>query len=161
LLAAESCAKVRAFMFRLLGVTLLQPEQVFSARLPGGAEAVGSLLAAIQALLRERYDDNPQSGARTLSIALGPDQRMQLWLAADEGGVSTDEEIQLRELSTRVNVPEVQGGPLALALVFSLGAEPPPEAQLTLPDEWRAIVQASDTSLNVEQIITRLWADPN
>jgi len=148
-------------MFKLLGVTLLQPEQVFSARLPGGAEAVGSLLAAIQALLRDRYDDNTVSGARTLSIALGPERRMQLWLAADEGGVSTDEQHQLRELSTRVTVPEVHGGPVALALVFSLGTEPPPEAQLTLPDEWRQIMQASDTAIGVEQIITRLWASAN
>jgi hypothetical protein len=145
-------------MFKLLGVTLLQPEQVFSARLPGGADAIGSLLTAIQALLRDRYDDNTVSGARTLSIALGPERRMQLWLAADEGSVSADEQGQLRELSARVNVPEVQGGPVALALVFSIGAEPPPEAQLTLPDEWRAIVQASDTTLGVEQIITRLCA---
>jgi len=148
-------------MFRLLGVTLLQPEQVFSARLPGGAEAIGSLLASIQALLKDRYDDNTISGARTLSIAIGPDRRMQLWLAADEGAVSSDEQIQLRELSTRVSVPEVQGGPIALAVVFSLGTEPPPEAQLTLPDEWRAIIQASDTSIGVEQIITRLWAGTN
>jgi len=148
-------------MFRLLGVTLLQPEQVFSARLPGGAEAIGSLLASIQALLRDRYDDNTISGARTLSIALGPERRMQLWLAADEGGISNDEQIQLRELSTRVTVPDVQGGPIALAVVFSLGTEPPPEAQLTLPDEWRAIIQASDTTIGVEQIITRLWASPN
>ena len=145
-------------MFRLLGVTLLQPEQVFSARLPGGAEAIGTLLASIQALLKGRYDDNTISGARTLSIAIGPERRMQLWLAADEGAVSSDEQIQLRELSTRVSVPVVQGGPIALALVFSLGTEPPPEAQLTLPDEWRAIIQASDTSIGVEQIITRLWA---
>ena len=145
-------------MFKLLGVTLFQPEHVVSARLPGGAEAVGAFLAAIQALLRDRYDDNTVSGARTLSIALGPEHRMQLWLAADEDGISTDEQIQLRELSTQVSVPEVQGGPIALALVFSLGAEPPPEAQLTLPDEWRGIMQASDTTINVEQIITRLWA---
>jgi hypothetical protein len=148
-------------MFKLLGVTLFQPEHVVSARLPGGAEAVGSLLAAIQALLRDRYDDNTVSGARTLSIALGPERRMQLWLAAEENGILTDEQIQLRELSTRVSVPEVQGGPVALALVFSLGAEPPPEAQLTLPDEWRAIMQASDTTISVEQIITRLWSSAN
>jgi hypothetical protein len=148
-------------MFKLLGVTLLQPEQVISDRIPGGAEAVGSLLASLQGLLRDRYDDSVVSGSRTLSIALGPERRMQLWLAADEGGVSSDEQNQLRELSARVSAPEVKHGPVALALVFSIGSEPPPEAQLTLPDEWRAIVQASDTTLSVEQIITRLWSSPN
>jgi len=145
-------------MFKLLGVTLLQPEHVISARVPGGAAAIGSLLASIQELLRDRYDDSVTVGSRTLSIALGPERRMQLWLAADEGSVSTDEQSQLRELSTRVNAPEVKDGPVALALVFSIGNEPPPEAQLALPDEWRAIVQASDTTIGVEQIITRLWA---
>lgn len=145
-------------MFKLLGVTLLQPEQVISARVPGGAAAIGALVASIQDLLRDRYDDNVTVGSRTLSIALGPERRMQLWLAADDGGVSSDEQSQLRELSTRVLAPKVQDGPVALALVFSIGSEPPPEAQLALPDEWRAIVQASDTTLTVEQIITRLWA---
>lgn len=145
-------------MFKLLGVTLLQPEHVISGRVPGGAAAIGSLLASLQDLLRDRYDDSVTVGSRTLSIALGPERRMQLWLAADEGGVSSDEQSQLRELSTRVVAPEVKDGPVAMAIVFSIGTEPPPEAQLTLPDEWRAIVQASDTTLNVEQIITRLWA---
>jgi hypothetical protein len=145
-------------MFQLLGVTLLQPEHVVSARVPGGAEAIGSLLTSLQNLLRDRYDDSTTSGARTLSIALGPEQRMQLWLAADEGNLSSDEQNQLRELSAGVTPPEVRDGPVALALVFSIGTEPPPEAQLAMPDEWRAIVQASDTTLNVEQIITRLWS---
>jgi hypothetical protein len=148
-------------MFQLLGVTLLQPEHVISARVPGGAEAIGALLTSLQNLLRERYDDSVTSAARTLSIALGPEHRMQLWLAADEGGISSDEQNQLRELSARVSAPEVRDGPVALALVFSIGREPPPEAQLVMPDEWRAIVQASDTTLNVEQIITRLWSSTN
>ena len=148
-------------MFQLLGVTFLQPEQVISARVPGGAEAIGSLLNSLQNLLRERYDDSVEPAARTLSIALGPQRRMQLWLAADEGSVSNDEQDQLRELSAQVSPLEVQDGPVALAMVFSIGSEPPPEAQLAMPDEWRAIVQASDTTLNVEQIITRLWASTN
>src|SRR4051794_29702586 len=108
-------------MFQLLGVTLLQPEHVISARVPGGAEAIGALLTSLQNLLRERYDDSVGSAARTLSVALGPERRMQLWLAADEGGVSSDEQSQLRELSARVNAPEVRDGPVALALVFSIG----------------------------------------
>jgi hypothetical protein len=146
-------------MFKLLGVTLLQPEPVISARMPGGAAAVGNLLAAIQEVLRERYDDNTATGSRTLSIALGPERRMQLWLATDEGSVSADEQSQLRELSARIEAPEVKEGPVAFALVFAIGSDPPPEAQLALPDEWRAVVQASDTTPNVEQIITRLWAN--
>ena len=144
-------------MFKLLGVTLLQPENVTIARIPGGAAAIASLLSSVQELLRERYDDNIAIGSRTLSIALGPERRIQLWLA-DEGDISSDELSQLRDLSTRVIPPEVRDGPVALALVFSIGTEPPPEAQLALPDEWRAVMQASDTTLSVEQIITRLWS---
>lgn len=144
-------------MFKLLGVTLLQPEHLTIARVPDGASAITALLTSVQDLLRERYDDNVATGSRTLTIALGPQRRLQLWLASDEGGISSDEESQLRALSTRVAVPEVHDGPVALALVFSIGSEPPPEAQLALPDEWRAIVKASDTTLDVEQIIARAW----
>lgn len=145
-------------MFNLLGVTVLQPEHVVSARVPGGAEAIGALLTSIQELLRSRYDDTMASGSRTLCIALGPRRRLQLWLAAPEDTPTRDEQALLRELVSEVTAPEVQEGPVALALVFAIGVEPPAEAQLALPDEWRAVVQASDTTLNVEQIITRLWA---
>jgi hypothetical protein len=146
-------------MFNLLGVTLLQPEPVISARVPGGAEAIGALLTTIQDLLRSRYDDTTTSGSRTLCLALGPRRRIQLWLAAPpDDAASEDEQALLRELSERIVAPEVHDGPVALAVVFAIGAEPPAEAQLVLPDEWHAIIQASDTTLNVEQIITRLWA---
>jgi hypothetical protein len=145
-------------MFNLLGVTVLQPEHVISARLPGGAEAIGTLLTTIQELLRSRYDDTTVSGSRTLCIAVGPERRLQLWLAAPEDTPTSDEQTLLRELARHVSAPEVHEGPIALALVFAIGVEPPAEAQLALPDEWRAVVQASDTTLNVDQIITRLWA---
>ena len=143
-------------MFKLLGVTFLQPEHVIGARVPGGAAAIGSLLTSVQELLRDRYDDNVGVGSRTLTLALGPDRRLQLWLATDEGTTSPDEQNQLRELATRLVPPEVQVGPIVLALVFSIGNEPPPEAQLALPDEWRVVLQTSDTTLSVEQIISRL-----
>jgi hypothetical protein len=143
-------------MFNLLGVTLLQPEHVISARLPEAAGAIGALLTAIQDLLRGRYDDTTASGARTLCIAVAPGRRLQHWLAASEDPPSEDEQAFMRELAPRLNVPEVQDGPIALALVFSFGTEPPAEAELTFPDEWRAIIQASDIAPNVEQIITRL-----
>ena len=148
-------------MFNLLGVTLLQPEPVISSRIPGGAEAIGGLLTTIQDLLRNRYDDTTTSGSRTLCVVLGPLGRIQLWLAAPpEEATSADEQELLRELSQQIVAPEVHDGPVALAVVFAIGAEPPAEARLVLPDEWHAIIQAPDTTLNVEQIITRLWASP-
>jgi hypothetical protein len=146
-------------MFNLLGVSLLQPEHVISARMPGGAAALGGFLTAIQEVLRGRYDDSVPSASRTLCVAVGPERRMQLWLAAPDDAPSADEQALLRDLSTTLAVPEVTDGPIALALVFAIGDEPPAEAELTLPDEWRAVIQASDTAPHVEQIITRLWSN--
>jgi hypothetical protein len=85
---------------------------------------------------------------------------MQLWLAAATANdaPSADEQAVLRELATTISVPEVHDGPIAIALVFAIGDEPPAEAELTIPDEWRAIIQASDTAPRVEQIITRIWS---
>jgi hypothetical protein len=149
-------------MFKLLGVTVLQPEHVIGARVPGGADAVGSLLTALQGVLSEAYAATTEPGSRTLSIAIAPKRQMQLWLATEEDDAATeDEQARIRELSLSVDAPEVRDGPVALALVFAIGTEAPAEAQLTLPDEWRRIVQASDTVINVEQILTRLWTNAN
>jgi hypothetical protein len=147
-------------MFNLLGVSLLQPEHVVSARMPGGAGALGAFLTSIQDLLRARYDDSAPSASRTLCVAIGPQARLQLWLATAtiNDAPSADEQAVLRELATHIPVPEMHDGPIAIALVFAIGDEPPAEAELTIPDEWRAIIQASDTAPSVEQIITRIWS---
>jgi hypothetical protein len=83
---------------------------------------------------------------------------MQIWLAAPDDAALADEQALLRELSAQIPVPEVHEAPIAVALVFTIGSEPPVEAELTLPDEWRAVIVASDTAPGVEQIITRLWS---
>jgi hypothetical protein len=147
-------------MFELLGVTLLQPEQVMAERLLGGADALASLVKAIQESLRVFYRDRgSESGARTLTLALGPRGRLGLWLSAGDDAVLADEESHVNELRHRLEVPVVIDGPVALALVYRVGTEAPPEAQLTLPEEWLEIVKASDTQLTPEQILTRLWSN--
>jgi hypothetical protein len=144
-------------MVKLLGVTVLQPERIIGARVPGGAEAIGALLTSLQGVLRDAYADTAEPGSRTLSVAIAPQGRIQLWLATDESTSTSEEEARIRELSLRVEAPEVHDGPVALALVFAIGSEAPAEAQLTLPEEWQRIVQASDTVIDVEQLLTRLW----
>jgi hypothetical protein len=146
-------------MLKLLGVTVLQPEQVIGARVPGGADAIGALLTSLQRILHDAYADTTEPGSRTLSIALAPNRRLELWLATDDETAITEEEARLRELAQGVDAPDVVDGPVALALVFAVGTEAPAEAQLTLPEPWRRIVQASDTVINVEQILTRLWTN--
>ncbi len=148
-------------MFKLHGVSLLQPEQLISERLPGGAEALGALLTDVQTGLEALYAGADAQGARSLCLALAPNGQFELWLSSEDDAASTDEQARVKNLATRLSAPPVVGGPVALALVFSVGSESPAEAQLTLPDEWRAVIQASDEPLNVEQIITRLWAITN
>jgi hypothetical protein len=148
-------------MFNLLGVTLLQPESTISARLPGGAVALGSLVDALRGKLEGLYASDPTSGARSLFLALAPAGRLQLWLAAADGELTSEERARVEALAEHVSAPELVGGPVALTLVYSIGEEAPAEAQLTLPDEWRAVVEASDSDLSVEQILTRVWSLTN
>lgn len=156
--AAANCARVESWMFKLLGVTLLQPESIISARLPNGAEAIGELLTGLQRSLRDHYDEHVESAARTLCVVLGPERSPQVWLSTDEGVPSADELRHAESLAARVSAPAVKNGPVAMALVFSIGPEPPAEAALCLPDDWRAIIRASDTPLSVDQILLRLWS---
>jgi hypothetical protein len=144
-------------MFQLLGVTLLQPEAVAAARLRGGAEALGAFLQDVKTALAELYSGEQESGARTLTIALGLSGRLGFWLSAGEEAVSAAEDARLAALTSPLQGPEVVEGPVALALVFQVGADAPADVQLTLPEAWRAVVQAADTPLTPDQIITRLW----
>jgi hypothetical protein len=144
-------------MFQLLGVTLLQPEAVTAARLPGGAGALGSFVQGVKSALSELYDGEQESGARTLTIALGVEGRLGFWLSAGEDALPAAEETRLAELTAPLQAPEVVDGPVALALVFHVGPDAPADVQLTLPDAWQAVVKAADTPLTPEQIITRLW----
>lgn len=145
-------------MFNLLGVTLLQPEAIISARLPGGASALGSLVDALRGGLEPLYGAGAPSGARSLSLALAPPHRLQLWLAAEDGELTTEERARVEGLAEHLSPPQVVGGVVALTLVYAVGVEAPAEAQLTLPDEWRAVIDASDSALNVEQVLTRVWS---
>jgi hypothetical protein len=145
-------------MFNLLGVTLLQPETILSARMPESATRLGAFVSDLKELLRDQYDEVIASGARTLCVALAPGPRFQIWLAASEDESCAQELRALEQACSGLDAPRVVDGLIALALVFSIGSEPPVEAELTLPDDWRAIIQASDTAPSVEQIITRLWA---
>lgn len=144
-------------MFQLLGVTLLQPEAVTAARLPGGADALAAFVQGVKAALTELYDGEEESGARTLTIALGVAGQLGFWLSAEEDVVPAAEEARLAELTSPLPAPDVVDGPIALALVFHIGADAPADVQLTLPDAWQAVVKAADTPLTPEQIITRLW----
>lgn len=145
-------------MFNLLGVTLLQTEPMTAARVPGGAAVLGSFVNDLKELLREQYDDVIESGSRTLCVAVAPEGRLQAWLTATDDEPCDDEQAAFQRACRDMAVPRVVDGPIAVALVFSLGSEPPAESQLTFPDDWRAILRASDTTLSVEQIITRFWA---
>jgi hypothetical protein len=145
-------------MLKLLGVTLLQPEAIVSARVPNGAEGIGAVLTELQALLHAHYEDYVDSATRTLCVAFAPGRGIDVWLSTDEGTPSSSELRYVQELRGQVTAPEVKDGPVALAMVFSIGPEPPAEAELCLPDAWRAIIRASDTRLSVDQILMRLWS---
>ena len=137
----------------------MQPEQVIAGRMPGGASALGQWLQAIQASLSELYANGQIVGCRSLTLGLGPDGPIDFWLAAEKEQPSIDEQAQVKELVADVPAPLVTDGPAALALVFSVGADAPAEAQLAMPDAWRAIMHAAGKPLSVDEILTRLQAE--
>lgn len=144
-------------MFHLQNITLLQPEAVIEPRLPGGSEALGVYLQAVRAVLAEHYASSTETGARSLVIGIGPDDRAQFWLAAP-GRLSSDEYTSIQEISARVQAPQVVGGPILFALLYSVGAAPVLQDRLTLPTEWTAVAQRRGGPLDVDAIVNDLWA---
>jgi hypothetical protein len=145
-------------MFSLLGVTFLQQEQVIAERMPGGAAALGSWLQAVQGVLAEHYADSTLSGCRSLTLAIGPDGPIDFWLTAEKEQLPVEEQGQVRALVAETTAPIVTDGPVVVALVFSIGHDAPAEAQLTMPDAWRAVAQAAGKPLSIEEIVLQLQA---
>jgi hypothetical protein len=148
-------------MFALLGVSLLQPEELVARRLPGGADALGHWLQTLQAKLTKHYATAATLGCRSLTLAVGPNGPIDFWLAAEQTQPPVAEQAAIRELAAQVPCPSVTGGPIALTMVFSVGGEAPATAELAMPEAWRPIVETAGKPLSVDEILLRLQAARN
>ena len=143
-------------MFHLQNVTLLQPEEVMEPRLSGGSDALSAYLKGVQDVLTSHYATSENTGARSLIIAIGPNARCQFWLVADS--LSPEEKEVVQDFSRLVQPPAVHEGPVILALAYSVGAEPIPPQELTMPTEWLAVADSAGGQLSVDDIVLKLWA---
>jgi hypothetical protein len=144
-------------MFHLQNITLLQPEHVIAPRLPGGSNTLGPYLQAIQAALTLHYSSGATGGPRTLVLAIGPGGRAQFWLASRDE-LPSDERLAVEGISTQVAPPTVANGPVILALVYSAGAIPTAQPQLSMPIEWQAVARRVNATLSVDEIVAQLWS---
>jgi hypothetical protein len=147
-------------VFHLESITLLQAEEVVGVRVPGGSDELGGYLLAVRSLVANYYSSTQVAGPRALLIAAGPGGRVQFWLAAPDA-LSEEERARVHHLASAIPGPAVVEGPIALALVYSVGPTPVPQAGPTLPVEWQTIVRNNGGPLAVEAIVERLWAAQN
>src|SRR5262245_41000148 len=146
----------KAGMFHLQNITLLQPEHVIEPRLTGGSKALAQYLQAIQAALNAHYSPGVTNGPRTLTLAIGPGGRAQFWLAS-AATLPSDEHRAVEGISAQLPTPAVEHGPVILALVYSVGATPLAQHQLSIPTEWKAIAMGTGP-LSVDEIVAKLWS---
>jgi len=144
-------------LFKLESVTLLQPEQLLGQRLPGGADALAGYLRRLQELLHRAYASGTASGARTLIAAVGPNGRQQVWLTPD--GLPDEEVAAVARLATTVEPPAVTGGPVVVALLYSVGSETGPHPGIVMPRSWTEIASGHAQGLTVDEIVLELWGE--
>ena len=125
-------------------------------RLSGGSDALSAYLKGVQDVLTSHYATSENTGARSLIIAIGPNARCQFWLVA--GSLSPEEKEVVQDFSRLVQPPAIHEGPVILALAYSVGAEPIPPQELTMPTEWLAVADSAGGPLSVDDIVLKLWA---
>jgi hypothetical protein len=99
----------------------------------------------------------PTSGTPGPATAVGPDGRQQLWLTPD--GLPDEEVAAVTKLATTVEPPSVTGGPVIVALLYSVGSEAGPHPGIEMPRSWTAIASAHEQGLTVDEIVLELWGD--
>lgn len=144
-------------MFNLQNVTLLQPEEVLAPRLPNGSDDLAAYLGSVREALGSYYASTTAPGSRTLFIAVGPRAKCQFWLSG--AALLSGEQAAVEALAHETTPPEVQIGPVVLALVYTVGGQSSVVEELTTPPQWQTVIQEAGRSLTIDDVIEVLWGD--
>jgi hypothetical protein len=106
--------------------------------------------------LAAHYGATEAPGERALFIAVGPHFKCQLWLAGRS--LLPGEQPAVEALAIAADPPAVQAGPVAVALIYTVGAASSSPEELTVPEAWRAVVEQAGRPLDIDDIILALWS---
>ncbi len=153
-LLTESSVIADPAHYVMSSVTLLQPDETVSQRLPDGAASLAAYIQAINAAVAAALvDDSPPPAAGVaLFLALRPNGTSNAWI-----GTKSDIPMRLRDTiigaARAVKPPAVTGGTIVFAISVSLSGGPAPGgADITLPSEWHTDGSTTEITALVDSI---------
>ena len=139
---------------------LYQPDRVLKERLPGGAAVLAALVESVCTQLDQPEFDPTCDDDRAVVLAVRSDGAVRGWVCSKSGVILPGAQASLDAVLETLVAPQVVGGLLLIAIVYSVSGPPPPdEPWLPMPDQWREAAQATRRPLNVEVLVDRVLAD--
>lgn len=146
--------------YRMLEVTLLQPEAVFSERVVGGADRASDMIKRMNeamALGLETYS-SPVPRGGFIVIAVRPEYGSRIWL--DFEPALPAPLVERLKATARSVVPfEAQGGVVVFAIKVILWEGMSPDHTIPRPEEWLALVRARKGSFEAGQLAELTWEE--
>jgi hypothetical protein len=146
-------------VFAMVSVTLYQPENVVAQRLRGADELATFLKAVERTVAASLPADSPPRELDVV-IAIKPGREARFWFVQVPDGDAIPAQLE-RDLQA-LNVPQVVGGPVAVALIGSVSGAPASStaSSAPMPQQWRdAAAKSTGRVALPEGVLATLWPD--
>jgi hypothetical protein len=141
------------------GVSLLQPQEVFQARVQS-VEALAAYIKSVQRVANDFFLAQPQGRPTTgfIVLAVRPDQQSRVWLDL-QPELSAQAAAQLKT-AIRLSQPmPVAHGPVVFAINVGVWGGPASTAKMPAPSEFAAAAKAAGRPLEVGDLVERIWSE--
>jgi hypothetical protein len=146
--------------FNTAAVVLYQPDPVLKERVPV-VEEFTSFAKAIQDAATAAFPIGSAERELDIVVAIKPGRRARFWLVSAK---PSDADAPLLARLRSLPAPAVQSGPVAFAVIGSIGGAPTSAVtrpfKPPMPEEWRAVAVRSSEALVVpDGILPMVWPD--
>lgn len=146
--------------YRMLEVTLLQPEAVFSERVVGGPDMVSDMIKHMNEAMTlglEAYSPSVPGGG-FIVVAVRPEYGSRIWLDFEPALPASL--VEKLKATARSVVPfEVQEGVVVFAMKVSMWGGVPPDYAIPRPKPWLAVVKTRNEALEAGQLAEMTWEE--
>jgi hypothetical protein len=141
----------------MTSVTLLMPQGEITARVDNAQALAGYIEAvntAVAKVVEDRRDKTPMAGGIFIAIRTGGKSRA--WVQFGPGA-NRDLDAAIITSVQSVSPCTVKDGDVIFALLVSLWGAPPTNGTGPVPLAWTEVIQKSDRSVDVEDVVKALW----
>lgn len=151
--------------FETLNIALYQPDSVLEARVSSTNE-LAAYIKRVQATCQGYFGNASPPEVLDVVIAIKPARRSRVWLVSPTRAVDDESLGRLRKQIESIPPIELRGGPIAFAIMASIGGasrnlEGPTGYRPPLPKEWTdATLPSRERAVVPDDVLRVIWPDP-